>query len=246
MTKPVLAAALLASVVGAVALAQVVPAPGGGNKFTTVLTNLIRKNGTGTLEVKGNVADGATAVGVTVDNLQTLSTAGARILSVRNNGAEKFQFRPTGLFAPGAFNGGDLGSGALPWNSLTVTSYMDTGANIRMQWYTGNTYTGTAANSAGQTAHHLGNLTTLTNADAAIVAFHSDNNNVLKKAIVYADGRATFAGGLRTNSDGAAKPTCNAAYRGFTWYTPGGAGVKDDFQVCGKDVADAYAWRTIY
>ncbi len=40
--------------------------------------------------------------------------------------------------------------------------------------------------------------------------------------------------------------TCDSTTRGQFNYIAGGAGVKDVVQVCGKDVADAYAWRTIY
>lgn len=40
--------------------------------------------------------------------------------------------------------------------------------------------------------------------------------------------------------------TCDAAHRGQFNYIAGGAGVKDIVQVCGKDAADAYAWRSIY
>ena len=42
------------------------------------------------------------------------------------------------------------------------------------------------------------------------------------------------------------KPTCAASVRGMTWFTRGGAGAKDAYEVCAKDASDAYAWRTIY
>lgn len=42
------------------------------------------------------------------------------------------------------------------------------------------------------------------------------------------------------------KPTCASGIRGTYWYTQGGTGVKDNVEVCAKDAADAYAWRTIY
>jgi len=41
------------------------------------------------------------------------------------------------------------------------------------------------------------------------------------------------------------KGTCDATLRGTLWYTSGGAG-KDSVQVCAKDAAGTYAWRTIY
>jgi hypothetical protein len=52
-------------------------------------------------------------------------------------------------------------------------------------------------------------------------------------------------GGIRFNAGAVAKPTCNSAMRGTIFYTPGGAGVADIFEVCTKSAADAYAWRDI-
>jgi hypothetical protein len=52
-------------------------------------------------------------------------------------------------------------------------------------------------------------------------------------------------GGVKLNTV-AAQPTCNASNRGTMWFTQGGTGVKDALQVCAKDAADAYAWRTLY
>jgi hypothetical protein len=46
--------------------------------------------------------------------------------------------------------------------------------------------------------------------------------------------------------DGGVKPACDATNRGGFWYDAGGAGVADTFEVCTKDVADAYAWRAVY
>lgn len=44
----------------------------------------------------------------------------------------------------------------------------------------------------------------------------------------------------------AVAPACNATHRGVFWYQPGPAGVKDVVQVCAKDAADTFSWRTIY
>jgi hypothetical protein len=52
-------------------------------------------------------------------------------------------------------------------------------------------------------------------------------------------------GGIRLNT-AIAKPACDSTTRGTTWFTQGGAGVKDSYEVCAKDAADAYAWRTLY
>jgi len=52
-------------------------------------------------------------------------------------------------------------------------------------------------------------------------------------------------GGIRQNTT-TTKPTCDATTRGTTWFTQGTAGVKDSYEICAKDVGDAYSWRTIY
>ena len=44
----------------------------------------------------------------------------------------------------------------------------------------------------------------------------------------------------------ATRPACTVTIRGRIWLTAGGAGVKDDVSVCGKDVADGYSWRVLY
>ncbi len=43
-----------------------------------------------------------------------------------------------------------------------------------------------------------------------------------------------------------AKPTCTVMTRGQIFHVKGGVAVKDTVEVCCKDAADAYAWRTIY
>jgi len=53
------------------------------------------------------------------------------------------------------------------------------------------------------------------------------------------------SGGVRFGTATAA-PTCASTNRGELWFTQGATGVKDSAQVCAKDAANAYAWRTIY
>jgi len=52
-------------------------------------------------------------------------------------------------------------------------------------------------------------------------------------------------GGIKYNTV-TAKSVCNATTRGTTWFTQGGGGAKDSFEVCAKDAGNNYAWRTIY
>jgi uncharacterized protein YaiE (UPF0345 family) len=66
-------------------------------------------------EIKGNEADGATAVGVVLDCLNALSTAGALALSVRNNGVEK-----ASIDKDGVITGSDLDVGGLAKSRLAA------------------------------------------------------------------------------------------------------------------------------
>ncbi len=52
-------------------------------------------------------------------------------------------------------------------------------------------------------------------------------------------------GGVRVNPS-TTRPVCDSTSGGTFWYVAGGPGVKDSVQVCAKDAANAYAWRTIY
>ncbi|MBJ6751585.1 hypothetical protein [Geomonas anaerohicana] len=62
------------------------------------------------------------------------------------------------------------------------------------------------------------------------------------------------AGGMRIYAaTPPTKPDCSDAnidvatkVRGTFWLTQGGAGVKDSVEVCAKDAAGSYAWRTLY
>jgi hypothetical protein len=52
-------------------------------------------------------------------------------------------------------------------------------------------------------------------------------------------------GGVRLNTL-KAQPTCSSTTRGEFWFVQGASGVKDAAQVCAKDAANSYAWRTVY
>lgn len=52
-------------------------------------------------------------------------------------------------------------------------------------------------------------------------------------------------GGVRLNT-GKAKPTCNASNRGTFWVTKQGPGVEDSVEVCIKNAADLYVWKTLF
>jgi hypothetical protein len=65
---------------------------------------------------------------------------------------------------------------------------------------------------------------------------------------IWFDG-ATFrlmAPPLPITGSAAARPGCNAGYRGRIWQIFSAAGIKDDVSVCAKDATDVYAWRVLY
>ena len=55
---------------------------------------------------------------------------------------------------------------------------------------------------------------------------------------------AASGGGIQLTSG--TKPTCDSTKRFLFWTVAGGSGVKDIVEVCAKDAANSYAWRTIY
>lgn len=53
--------------------------------------------------------------------------------------------------------------------------------------------------------------------------------------------------GVRINiASTVAKPTCDSSIRGTFWVAQQAAGVADTVEVCVKDAADAYAWKTLF
>lgn len=52
-------------------------------------------------------------------------------------------------------------------------------------------------------------------------------------------------GGLRFYTF-TAKPTCASGVRGTVWYVQGATGTADTFEVCAKDSAGIYSWRTLF
>lgn len=104
------------------------------------------------------------------------------------------------------------------------------GAGLSLQ---GRTASGTTA--VGLT---VSTATTYSHAGAKLLVA---KNNATERANIDKDGGLQLGVG-----NTAAPPTCDSTQRGKFWYQGGGAGVKDAIQVCGKDAADVYTWRTIY
>lgn len=196
--------------------------------------------GGATLTLKGQVANGATAVGVILDNGVTLSTAGAKILSVRNNNVEKFYVDKDGnTVALGTLNtsgGGNINTaGSVVASGITANVYTRSTNTVVIR--------GSIADGATAVAVKLSSVAALNTAGANIAVLYKDAEITPKTAI---DLRGAIRLGIGTT---AATPVCDANNRGtldFIQGTTGGVPTKDELSVCAKDAADAYAWRPLY
>jgi len=88
---------------------------------------LFAANGAVGATLLGNIADGATAVGVILDCVNALSTSGAKALSVRNAGVEKASIDKDGRLVPAGI---DLLGGALQTILKGGTGGLDIGTSI--------------------------------------------------------------------------------------------------------------------
>jgi hypothetical protein len=104
-------------------------------------------------------------------------------------------------------------------------------------------------------AYHAGEMDTFNSSTAGIaVGYYAVgdcfalNTSVITNCYGFysaGDARNRFNGGVRIATT-VAKPTCSVSERGTFWVTQSGAGVKDSVEVCAKDAANVYSWRTIY
>jgi hypothetical protein len=119
-------------------------------------------------------------------------------------------------------------------------SYLNVGAGIQTQGGVTNLdLVSRATDAAGAVAHRLRNVNTLATDGAVIVAFRAGYSTADVATI-------TKDGNIQLGIGNAATPACDAAHRGIIQYIGGGVGVKDKVEVCGKDAANAYAWRVLY
>jgi hypothetical protein len=90
------------------------------------------------LVIKGSVATGASAVGIVLDTVNTLSTAGAKVVSFRTGGAEVAYVDRSGGITSGEFTGPLRGSGT---GVLGLNGYIADGAGaVAMYFNSGNTF----------------------------------------------------------------------------------------------------------
>jgi len=144
----------------------------------------------------------------------------------------------------GVFGSAETGAG-VAGDSPSGTGVTGNGAVAGVH---GDTWTGAAGefNVSGADP----NAKILSGRDNTVEKFGVDRNGNVWAAGNVGVGTSTpgreleVNGGVRLNT-ATAKPTCDASTRGTFWVTLGGSGVEDLVEVCTKDAADAYGWRTV-
>jgi hypothetical protein len=186
----------------------------------TVYSNTVSAKAGNALTHLGNMVDGSTAIGSILDTTVTLATAGAKLLSVRNNTVEKAYIDYNGLLS---LQGGISATGnIIASTALYAGTINGTGTVYGVLLQSGTagqttTIKGTLADSGSAVATVLDNNTALATAGAKIVSIR---NNGSEKAYFDKDGNlAVLAGGSRPivlDSN-----TTIANYAGI-WLTAGG------------------------
>lgn len=142
--------------------------------------------------IKSSVANGGSAIGWILDTINNLTTAGAKLLSLRNFGVEKFSVDKDGnTTASGKLNingfDSDFGNGnilALLQRGLTITGQ-----------FAAASYTSAVANGASAVAYAFNTVNALTTT-AKIFSFR---NVTTEKAFLQQDGYFKVVGGFGAN-----------------------------------------------
>lgn len=142
-----------------------------------------------TARLYGSPTDGATALGVALDTTTALTTAGAKLLSVRNNGVEKMYVDKDGHIVPAVWAVSDLGASAKVWRTVYANKWEGSG---------GVGITGTGADGATTVTVSINNTSLLTTAGAKLLSLR---NNFVEKAFIDKDGGATWGGNLLPLTD---------------------------------------------
>lgn len=199
------------------------------------LTGGFQSQGNSTVNLKGNVADGATAVGATIGAVNDLTVAGSKIVSfVDNNTTEKAAIGLAGEVMAGAGTAalpslsflGDPNTGfysssdgVIKFTANGTDGIQFSGANINADVL--NSYSATSLSLQGQMATgasaigvKIGSFTNLTTSGAKLVSFI--NNNADEKAYVDYLGGFTSSQGVATSGTPAILTLTQGAHTGLT------------------------------
>lgn len=255
--------ALLSLLLGSAALAQV-PTTGGGGVNLSAVGVSIKPASNGSLSLGSSskrwsagfmlsINSGASALTLTsgianeggpafVANTSNTLTSGS-VFCFKNNGVELLCVDYTGALVPGAHAQMDLGGGARAFALIRGTRALiaqgmsdDSGSRrIDYTYNTDMTYRANGPDGAATIAHTFLSTVARTTDGAKVARFYSDD--AVTPAV-----DLSAEGGIRANAGNIAKPTCGTAFRGQLWFTEGGAGVADTWEICRKDSSDVYAW----
>lgn len=100
--------------------------------------------------------------------------------------------------------------------------------------------------SGTSTPGYLSFFTTIAGSTTATESLRITSNGNVGIGLISPTQKLQVNGGIKLYTS-TAKPTCtDATNRGTIWFALGGSGVKDSLEVCAKDAANNYAWRSIY
>ena len=197
-----------------------------GNNSTTTARFYDQTTGTGKTQVIIRAAAGQSGSGTTASPLQIQDSAGS-IVSFYDLG--------NGMFSAPSFW---LGNGA---NGIWQPTALSVRSDSRIAWAATTNASGTKDTGLSRTA-------------AGILALGNGTQGDYTGTLIVGNvGIGTTTPGQKLEVNGGvtlntvtAKPACSSTTRGTFWVNQGGTGVKDTVEVCAKDGADAYAWRTLY
>jgi polygalacturonase len=161
---------------------------------TTLASSTMQARGGDSLLLRGRQADGGSAVSTIIDSLVSLTTAGAKLVSVRNNTVEKLYVDKDGNIAAATDVGASLGVQARRWDNAFIRYFRDDNNNLRIHGFGASDQPGTllGAVTGASTALKFGNTTSLSTAGAKIASFYSDNVTT-EKLYVDKDGNVVPA-----------------------------------------------------
>lgn len=143
-----------------------------------------------TATITGTPTDGATAVAVTLNSGTALAASGAKLLAIRNNGADKVTVDKDGSLSTVGSNAYlSIGGQVISMGGASVIA-IGSGGSLNTMGY--------ATNGSTAIANRIGSFNALTVAGAKIVAFYNDLFST-EKASISKDGKFSCAA---TNSSG--------------------------------------------
>jgi hypothetical protein len=171
--------------------------------------------------LKSNVANGASAVGLTIDSVNDLANATAKLISFRNGGTERLYLRNDASIG---FSYLSAGTGT----NFEIWSRAEGGSAPSIQW--GATNLRFRAGGSSELDLTSTELTPVSDVGSSLGISVTNRFSV------------GYMRSVEIGGTSGERPTCTSSVRGRIWITQGGAGVTDSLFTCMKSAADTYAW----